>query len=90
MLPLWIMSGVIWPIQSIPNYFRYITDLSPITQPLEALRAIMLRGWTYTRPTVYMGYIVSIVYTIILSLMNLIIFQYYSDIAVSLSLILKA
>ncbi|CAG2109985.1 unnamed protein product [Medioppia subpectinata] len=41
MLPIWIVSGVIWPIQSIPYYFRYLSDLSPITQPLEALRAVI-------------------------------------------------
>ncbi|CAG2121138.1 unnamed protein product, partial [Medioppia subpectinata] len=51
MLPLWIMSGVLWPLESIPTYFRYISDLSPITLPLDGLRSIMFRGWSYTRPT---------------------------------------
>ncbi|CAG2168695.1 unnamed protein product [Oppiella nova] len=64
MLPLWIVSGVIWPIQSIPFYFRYFADLSPLTQPLESMRSVMLKGWTYQNPNVLNGYIISVVYTL--------------------------
>ncbi|XP_054159270.1 ABC transporter G family member 23-like [Oppia nitens] len=85
MFPIWIISGVIWPIQSIPYYFRWIADLSPITQPLEALRCVMLKGWTYNYDIVFNGYLISFVYTIVLSILNMILFQLYSDKALSLS-----
>ena len=75
MLPLWIMSGVLWPLEAIPPYFRWISDLTPITLPLDALRSIMLRGWSYNRPVVFYGYLISLAYWLVISVLNIIIFQ---------------
>lgn len=75
MFPLWIMSGVLWPLEAIPLYFRWVSDLTPITLALEALRSIMLRGWSYTRPVVFYGYVISLGYSLVISILNVIIFQ---------------
>ena len=79
------MSGVFWPIEAVPNYFRYAANLTPLTHPLNGLRAIMLRGWTYTRPAVYYGYIVMFIYTIVLNILNIILFQVFNDKSISLN-----
>ena len=86
MLPLWIMSGVLWPLESIPHYFRYISDLSPITLPLDALRSIMFRGWTYNRTIVLYGYLITVLYTLITSAFNWVLFEKFSDKALSLNI----
>ena len=85
-LPLWIMSGVLWPLESIPHYFRYISDLSPLTQPLDALRSVMLRGWTYSQPSVIQGYLVSLVYISIITSLNVLLFTKFSDKAFKLNI----
>ncbi|XP_054161344.1 ABC transporter G family member 23-like [Oppia nitens] len=42
-LPMFICSGVVWPSEAIPPMFRYITDWTPVTWPLEALRSLLFR-----------------------------------------------
>ncbi|XP_054160812.1 ABC transporter G family member 23-like [Oppia nitens] len=79
MLPLWIMSGVLWPLEAIPAYFLYASKLSPITIPLEGMRSVMLRGWSYNRPVVFYGYFVSLSYSLIVSLLNIILFYKFTD-----------
>ncbi|CAG2161716.1 unnamed protein product [Oppiella nova] len=45
-LPLLICSGVIWPSEAIPLFFRIFTDWTPITLPLESLRSLLFRRLT--------------------------------------------
>jgi ABC-2 type transport system permease protein len=40
-----IMSGIIWPIEAIPNWLRVISYLLPPTYAVDAIRSVMLRGW---------------------------------------------
>ncbi len=39
-----LLSGIIWPVESLPRPLRWIAQLLPLTWANEALRAIMLRG----------------------------------------------
>ena len=43
-LPLWFVSGAIYPIQSMPSWMRVIATLNPMTYAVDALRSIILRG----------------------------------------------
>lgn len=38
MLPLYLVSGVIWPLASVPAAYRELLMLNPITHGLEAVR----------------------------------------------------
>ncbi len=44
MLPSLILSGFIFPIESMPLVIRFFTNLTPATFFIKALRAIMLKG----------------------------------------------
>ncbi|MCX8207130.1 MAG: ABC transporter permease [Methanothrix sp.] len=43
-IPQIILSGVWWPIQSIPDFVRPISYILPLTYATDALRAVMLKG----------------------------------------------
>lgn len=86
MFPIWIMSGVLWPLESIPTYFRYMSDLSPITLPLDALRSMMLRGWPMSETSVMVGYLVTIAYISVTAVFNYVLFDKFSDRAFKLNI----
>ena len=78
MFPIWIMSGVFWPLEAIPSYFRVFADWTRLTKPIEALRFIMSRGWTYHNIDVWMGFAVSLSYTSLLTISSVLLFQTFS------------
>ncbi|MDH7597678.1 MAG: ABC transporter permease [Methanothrix sp.] len=45
-IPQIILSGVWWPIQSIPDFVRPVSYILPLTYATDALRAVMLKGST--------------------------------------------
>lgn len=44
-LPAFLLSGVFWPIQAIPEWLRPLSYLVPPTYAVDACRAVMLKGW---------------------------------------------
>lgn len=44
-LPAFLLSGVFWPLQAIPDWLRPLSYLVPPTYAVEACRAVMLKGW---------------------------------------------
>jgi ABC-2 type transport system permease protein len=44
-LPVFLLSGIFWPIQAIPGWLRPASYLLPPTYAVDALRSIMVRGW---------------------------------------------
>ncbi len=83
MIPLWFSSGLIWPLEAVPYVLQLLLYLNPLSFPVESLRSVMLRGWGVNNVNVLIGYIVSIMYTLILSVMNFVIFEKFSTSAVS-------
>ncbi|AET64362.1 ABC transporter permease [Methanothrix harundinacea] len=43
-LPQVVLSGVWWPLESIPDFIRPISYILPLTYSSDALRAVMLKG----------------------------------------------
>jgi len=37
-------AGVTWPIESFDQWLRVVSRLTPVTNPAEAIRSILLRG----------------------------------------------
>jgi ABC-2 type transport system permease protein len=44
-LPAFLLSGIFWPIQAIPEWIRPFSYLVPPTYAVDACRAVMLKGW---------------------------------------------
>lgn len=44
-LPAFLLSGVFWPIQAIPEWLRPLSYFVPPTYAVDACRAVMLKGW---------------------------------------------
>jgi ABC-2 type transport system permease protein len=42
--PQGLLSGIIWPLSSLPGPLRILADLMPLTYANEALRGVMIRG----------------------------------------------
>lgn len=57
--PLLLMSGIIWPVEAIPSWLRYISYCSPLTFACEAMRCILARGLDVTFYAIWRGYLVS-------------------------------
>jgi ABC-2 type transport system permease protein len=45
-LPVFLLSGVFWPVEAIPQWLQPISYLVPTTYAVEACRAVILKGWT--------------------------------------------
>ncbi|XP_069115666.1 ABC transporter G family member 20-like isoform X2 [Argopecten irradians] len=58
--PMLLMSGIIWPIEAMPQWLRYISICLPMTYGADAMRAILSRGWTLTDLPVWRGYLVTL------------------------------
>ncbi|CAG2100764.1 unnamed protein product, partial [Medioppia subpectinata] len=50
LFPMFFVSGIFWPLEAIPSMYRFIAYMSPVTYPMQSIRNIMVRGWTYTQP----------------------------------------
>ena len=44
-LPVFLLSGIFWPIQAIPVWLRPLSYLVPPTYAVDACRSIFLKGW---------------------------------------------
>lgn len=44
-LPVFLLSGVFWPIEAIPSWLRPLSYLVPPTYAVDACRAVILKGW---------------------------------------------
>jgi ABC-2 type transport system permease protein len=44
-LPVFLLSGVFWPIEAIPAWLRPISYLVPPTYAVDACRSVLLKGW---------------------------------------------
>lgn len=63
--PLLLLSGIVWPVEGMPTALRYIAIVLPQTYACDAIRAVLYRGWDITYSTVYLGYIITLVWLLI-------------------------
>ena len=55
MLPMWIFSGLFFPAERFPDAAQWFIQALPLTQLLNALRAVMLEGAGIANPVVALG-----------------------------------
>lgn len=48
-LPAFLLSGIFWPIQAIPEWLRPVSYLLPPTYAVDAVRSVIVRGWGLDR-----------------------------------------
>jgi len=53
--PNLLLSGILWPLEGMPETLRTIAKFLPNTLACQAMRDIMLRGWQIHREEVYLG-----------------------------------
>ena len=75
LLAIFIISGVLWPFDSLPFWVRPISYIQPTTLPAESIRSILSRGLTITHHPVFSGFIVSIIWTVIFLVASIIYFK---------------
>ncbi|XP_008482594.1 ABC transporter G family member 23-like, partial [Diaphorina citri] len=63
--PLAMLSGMIWPLEGMHWILRSVGWALPLTLPTEAFRGISARNWPVTHPTVYKGFLSSLVLKLI-------------------------
>jgi len=56
--PALLMSGVIWPLESIPPWMQWLSKALPTTWAAESLRSIMIRGWGITFQQVWLSFVI--------------------------------
>ncbi|HSA35856.1 MAG TPA: ABC transporter permease [Methanomassiliicoccales archaeon] len=45
LFPSILLSGVFWPLESVPEVLRPVSYLLPLTYAVDGVRSVMLRGW---------------------------------------------
>lgn len=65
-LPVSIISGVFWPVDSMPSFLKPISKLGPQTLSLDAMRAVISRGWDLSNLVVLLGLIAPFTWFVLL------------------------
>lgn len=42
--PAMLLSGIIWPVEGMPAWVKFIANFSPLTHSAEAIRSVASRG----------------------------------------------
>lgn len=74
---IFFVSGVLWPVQAIPKWMRWFSNLQPCTVPIDTLRSILSRGWGFSDINVWKGYGVSLLWTFILFCVSIYNYKYF-------------
>ena len=76
MLPMWIFSGLFFPSERFPDSAQWFIQALPLTQLLNALRAVTLEGAGITNPVVAVALAVLSAYSIVTFVVALKIFRW--------------
>jgi len=63
--PTLLLSGVIWPIEGMPTFLKYLSTFLPLTMATTALRSMLTRGWEIYEKDVYMGFVSTLIWIFI-------------------------
>lgn len=74
-MPLIFTSGTLYPLEAAPKLLHQIMMWNPLTMPIDALRNIMLRGWSFTHYYVITGVMTNLSYSLVICLFTLIYFR---------------
>ncbi len=49
LFPSILLSGVFWPLEAVPTVLQPVSYAMPLTYAVDALRSVMIRGWSFTQ-----------------------------------------
>jgi len=73
--PILLLSGIMWPVEGMPNWVRIITNFSPLTQAAEAMRSVASRGWNLSYYAVWLGVVITLVWSFVFDIIALFLFN---------------
>lgn len=59
------VGGIFWPIDSLPYYFRWLSQSLPFTLPAQSLRSVLIRTNAPFMPLIFPGIIISIAWFVV-------------------------
>ncbi|CAH1990007.1 unnamed protein product [Acanthoscelides obtectus] len=75
-LPIVMLCGIIWPIEAMDNYLKYISSVLPLTQATDSMRCVLARGWGMSKPVVYQGFVSLIVWIIVFLTISILVLKF--------------
>ncbi|CAL8072610.1 unnamed protein product [Orchesella dallaii] len=62
--PNFLLSGLVWPVEGMPVPLQYVAYVLPCTLSSESVRSIVSRGWEFSHPNVWPGFVILIAYIV--------------------------
>ncbi|XP_029173363.1 ABC transporter G family member 20 [Nylanderia fulva] len=75
-LPIVMLCGIVWPIEGIHPFLKYISFLLPLTKSTESLRSMLTRGWSISEPTVYYGFTATLIWISIFMSLSILLLKF--------------
>ncbi|XP_055866899.1 ABC transporter G family member 20-like isoform X2 [Biomphalaria glabrata] len=75
MYPFLLTSGIIWPIEAMPQWMKHISLILPLTYPTNAARAIMGKGWGMSMTIVWSSYLSTTAWIVLMSTLSFVIIK---------------
>lgn len=77
---LMCVCGFIWPAEGAHYLLRLVNSYFPLTLAATAMRSLTIRGWGITHPTIYLGFVASIVWLIVFIVIAYLVLKVRDDI----------
>lgn len=75
-LPFVMLCGIIWPIEGMYEILRYISFVLPLTKSTESMRSMLARGWPISNPSVYNGFISTLIWICIFMTLSILLIKF--------------
>ncbi|XP_013142145.1 PREDICTED: ABC transporter G family member 20 [Papilio polytes] len=75
-LPMMLLCGIIWPVEGMHKILQWISYVLPLTKSTESLRSMLQRGWTVTVPTVYSGFVSTVIWIVVYLTLSILLIKF--------------
>ena len=73
---IFVISGVLWSLETLPYYIRWFSYMQATTLPAEAMRSMLTRGLGVMHMSVWPGFAITIAWIVLLLFAAVHIFKY--------------
>nr|CAD7455720.1 unnamed protein product [Timema tahoe] len=75
-LPIVMLCGIIWPVEGMHYSLKFISFILPLTKSTESLRTILARGWSISQPTVYFGFVATLIWMAVFLTISILVLKF--------------